>query len=140
MPAESPSLNINMRSSFSRKKGTSRIRVKRNSMFFFSFLPFQKYLERYINFHWRLSRYLSIILARIYLFNFTMKTPEQLVKSVKKITIKTPKRHQWRLSGVFIVNFEQILHIVLLFHFLTLNKCMSAGIIHYVNAKSGNKK
>ena len=44
-----------------------------------------------------------------------------------KLTIKTSKRHQWRRSKVFIVNFEQILHIalvlpVLVFPFLTLNK------------------
>ena len=25
-----------------------------------------------------------------------------------KLTIKTPERRQWRLSGVFIVNFEHI--------------------------------
>ena len=32
-----------------------------------------------------------------------------------------------RLSGVFIVNFEHILHIFLLFILLTLNKQMLAG-------------
>ena len=25
-----------------------------------------------------------------------------------KLTIKTPERHQWRRSGIFIVNFEYI--------------------------------
>ena len=25
-----------------------------------------------------------------------------------KLTIKTPERRQWRLSGVFIVNFEHV--------------------------------
>ena len=39
----------------------------------------------------------------------TMKTPEQSVKSVQN-------------SGLFIVNFEQILLIVLVFPLLTLNK------------------
>ena len=28
-----------------------------------------------------------------------------------KSTIKTPERREWRRSGVFIVNFEQISHI-----------------------------
>ena len=37
-------------------------------------------------------------------------------------TIKVPERCQWRRFGVFIVNFEQILNIVLVFPFLTLNK------------------
>ena len=31
------------------------------------------------------------------------------------LTIKTPERRQWRLSGVFIVNFKHILHLVLVF-------------------------
>ena len=35
------------------------------------------------------------------------------------LTIKGPER---RLSGVFVLNFEQILHIVLVFPFLVLNK------------------
>ena len=34
------------------------------------------------------------------------------------LTIKIPERSQWRCSGVFIVNFEHISHLVLL---LTLN-------------------
>ena len=37
-----------------------------------------------------------------------------------KLTIKTPKRHHWRLSGVLIVNFKHISHPVLLFPWLTL--------------------
>ena len=32
-----------------------------------------------------------------------------------KLTIKTPERCQWRRSGVFIVNFKHISHLVLLF-------------------------
>ena len=32
-----------------------------------------------------------------------------------KLTIKTSERRQWRRSGVFIDNFEHILHIVLVF-------------------------
>ena len=39
-----------------------------------------------------------------------------------KLTIKTPERYQWRRSGVFIVNVEQILNIALMFILLTLNK------------------
>ena len=38
------------------------------------------------------------------------------------LTIKTPKRCQWRLSSVFIVKFEYISHLVLVFLLLTLNK------------------
>ena len=38
-----------------------------------------------------------------------------------KLTIKTPERHQWRRSGVFIVNFQHISNLVLVFLLLTLN-------------------
>ena len=38
-----------------------------------------------------------------------------------KLTIKTPGRRHWRRSGVFIVNFERISHLVLVFLLLTLN-------------------
>ena len=44
-----------------------------------------------------------------------------------KLTIKTPKGRHWRCSGVFIVNFEHILHLVLVFLPLTLSRKMSAG-------------
>ena len=32
-----------------------------------------------------------------------------------KLTIRTPERRHWRLSGVFIINFEHILHLFQLF-------------------------
>ena len=38
-----------------------------------------------------------------------------------KLTIKTPEQRQWRHSGVFIVNFEYIADLVLVFLLLTLN-------------------
>ena len=36
-----------------------------------------------------------------------------------KLTIKTLELQNWRSFGVFIVNFEHILHIVLVFRLLT---------------------
>ena len=39
-----------------------------------------------------------------------------------KITIKTPEQLHWRRSGVFIVNFEHISHLVLVFLLLTLTR------------------
>ena len=44
-----------------------------------------------------------------------------------KLTIKTPKRRQWRLSGVFIVNFKRILQLVLVLLLLTLNTQLPAA-------------
>ena len=45
-----------------------------------------------------------------------------------KFTKKTPEQRQWRCSGVFIINFEHILHIVLVFYLLTLKKKIPTGI------------
>ena len=39
-----------------------------------------------------------------------------------KLTIKTPDRCQWCRSGVFIVNFEHISHLVLVFLLLNLGR------------------
>ena len=36
--------------------------------------------------------------------------------------LKTPERRHWRCSGVFIVNFEHISHLVLVFLLLTLRR------------------
>ena len=44
-----------------------------------------------------------------------------------KLTIKTLEQHHWRRSGIFIVNFEHISHLVLVFLLLTLNIQLSAG-------------
>ena len=44
-----------------------------------------------------------------------------------KLTIKTPEPRHKRRSGVFIVKFEQISHIVLLFLLLTLKTSLPAG-------------
>ena len=35
--------------------------------------------------------------------------------------MKTPEQRHWRRAGVFIVNFEHIWHLVLVFLLLTLN-------------------
>ena len=39
-----------------------------------------------------------------------------------KLIIKTPERRDWRRSGVFIVNFEHISHLILVLLLLTLIK------------------
>ena len=44
-----------------------------------------------------------------------------------KLTTKTPERHQWRYSTVFIINFEHISSLFLVFLLLTLNKHLLAG-------------
>ena len=47
-----------------------------------------------------------------------------------KLTVKTPERRQWRQwrrSGAFIVNFEHISYVVLVFLSLTLSRQMPTG-------------
>ena len=39
-----------------------------------------------------------------------------------KLIIKTPERRQWRRSDVFIVNFENISHLLLVLPLLTLSR------------------
>ena len=49
-----------------------------------------------------------------------------------KLTIKTPERRQWCPSGVFIINFEQILYIPMVFPLLTFNKWMSTAQANFL--------
>ena len=45
-----------------------------------------------------------------------------MFKICLKLTIKTPERRQWRRFGVYTVNFEHILHLILVFLLLTLSR------------------
>ena len=64
---------------------------------------------------WACMKYLHLKHpARIYLFKVNKETSEQC-EICLKLTIKTAKRNHWSRSGVFIVNHEQISHIVLVF-------------------------
>ena len=46
-----------------------------------------------------------------------------------KLTIKTPERRQGRRSGVFVVSFEHISHLFVVFPLLTLSMYLFAGFI-----------
>ena len=63
-------------------------------------------------------------LTGIYLFKVNNENTRILCEICSELTIKTPERRQWRRSTVFIVNFEQISHILLTFLLLNLNKEM----------------
>ena len=43
----------------------------------------------------------------------TVETLQRECEICSMLTIKTPERRHWRRSGVFIVNFEHISHLVL---------------------------
>ena len=55
--------------------------------------------------------------AGIYLFKFNNRNTGKRCGICSKLTIKTP----WSRSGAFIVNFENISQLVLVFLLLTLN-------------------
>ena len=54
------------------------------------------------------------------MFKVNNKNTRTRCETCSKLTIKTPGQRQWPSSGVFIVNFEHILHHVLVFLLLTL--------------------
>ena len=57
-----------------------------------------------------------------HMLKFNNKNTRTRCEICSKLTIKKSKRHQWRRSGVFIVNFEHISHLALMFLLLTLSK------------------
>ena len=59
--------------------------------------------------------------AGIYLFKVNNRNTRTRCGMCSKLTIKTSERRHWRRSGVFIVNFEHISHLVLVFLLLILN-------------------
>ena len=59
--------------------------------------------------------------TRVYLLKVNNRNTRTRCEICWKSTIKTLERRQWRCSGVFIVNFEHVSHLVLLFLLLTLN-------------------
>ena len=55
----------------------------------------------------------------------TIYISHQLTLSISsRLIIKAPKQRRWLDSGIFIVNFEQTLHLFLVFLWLILNICL----------------
>ena len=67
--------------------------------------------------------------AGIHLFKVKKGNTRTMSEVSSKLTLKTPEQRQLRCSGVFVVNFEEILflHLVLVFPCLTLSKYMPTG-------------
>ena len=59
--------------------------------------------------------------AGIYLLKVNNKNTRARCETCSKLAIETPERRHWRHSGVFIVNFEHISDLALVFLLLTLN-------------------
>ena len=71
---------------------------------------------------WNVCLRFYSIPAGIYLFKVNNRNTRTRREICSKLTINTPERRQWRRSGVFIVNFEHISHLVLVFLLLTLSR------------------
>ena len=53
--------------------------------------------------------------SKIYLFRFDNRSTRKRCETCSNLTIKTPEWSQWHRTGTFIVNFEHISHLFLLF-------------------------
>ena len=62
----------------------------------------------------------------IYLLKVNSSNTRTWCEICSKLTVNTPKRRYSRRSDVFIVNFEHILYLVLVFLLLTLNMLLLA--------------
>ena len=102
--------------------------------FFFLIIYPQKYF--FLNLDWKLKVWPGELLhnsdkyaratptnitAGNYMFKVKNRNTRTRCEMCSKFTIKTPERRLRRRSGVFIVNFEHISHLVLVFLLLTLN-------------------
>ena len=82
--------------------------------------------------------------AGIYLLNVININTRTRCEICSKLTVKTAERCQktaercqWRRSGVSIVNFEHISHLVLVFLLLILNMLLPAGKVGHNCLKRG---
>ena len=69
----------------------------------------------------------TVILAGICLFKVNSRNTRTWCEIYSKLIIKTSERRQLPRSCVFIVNFDHISHLVLMFLLLTLNMQLLAG-------------
>ena len=62
------------------------------------------------------------IIAGNYMLKVNNRDTRTRFEICSKLTIKIPERRHWRRSGIFMVNFEHISHLGLVFLFLTLSR------------------
>ena len=67
------------------------------------------------------NNFLGHIPAGIYLLKVNSRNTRTRCEICSKLIINIPEQRQWRRSGLFIVNFKHISHLVLVFLLLTLN-------------------
>ena len=107
---------------------------------FFTFLKFHNWYQiaqsiTYDNAYMKIMFFGNILTtipftANISLFKVGNRKSRKRCEIYSKLTIKTPKRRHWRRFGVFIVNFEHMSLLFLVFLLLTLNKEVLVGLFH----------
>ena len=60
--------------------------------------------------------------ASLYLFKVNSGNPRAMFEICTKLPLKAPEQRHWRCCGFFMINFEQVSQIVLVFPLLPLNK------------------
>ena len=71
--------------------------------------------------------YRSAYPANIYMFKANNRNHRKGCGICSKLTAKKAEQRQWTLSGFFIVNFEHISHLFIMFVLLTLTKYLFSG-------------
>ena len=88
------------------------------ALIFRTILEIQVVLSLKFDYFLNISRYQ----ANIYLLKVNSRNALKKCKICSKLTIRTQERRQWRRSGLFIVIFEHISHLFLMFLLITLSK------------------
>ena len=68
----------------------------------------------------------TVFKKRMCLFKANVRNTKKVLENCSKSTMKAPEGRQWGRSSIFIINFEQIPHIVLVFPLSILTKQMPA--------------
>ena len=95
-------------------------------------IPLIKWKFYYLQQIWFYACFLFFSPAGIYLLKVNCRNTRARCEICSKLKIKTSEWCHWQCSVVFIVNFEHISHLVLVFQFLTLSIKMSVGSIHTI--------
>ena len=105
------------------KRGrNSRERKVRHLLFHFNFRQVLSHQKAFQVYYMYIFLYFILLLLTppvIYLRKVSNRNTKTRCEICSKLTINTPERRQWCRSGVFIVNFEHISHLVLVFLLLT---------------------
>ena len=76
------------------------------------------------------------------MFNVNNRNTRARCEICSKLTIKILERHHWRRSGIFIVNFEHISHLISVLVFVVNIEQVNAGwaglllYMEYINNKN----